>query len=95
MEGFEMVNESELHVMDEVIVESKHFDYKTGYPVQSDFYRTIAGTHMTVSGERFHLASEPNMEFPSFPHWQGRWIYAGNDMMTQMWRRSLKGESDV
>ena len=87
-EGWELVNESQLRVMDEVVVERKHFDYKSGYPVGSSYYRAIVGEHKTVAGPRKHLTNEPNVEFPEVAPWYGRRIYAGNDGVTQMWRRT-------
>lgn len=85
--GWEAVTERQLSIGDEVILESRHYDYKYGYPTPSDYYRTIVGEHKTVSGPRKHLVPEPNVEFPSIPAWYMRWDYAGNGMMTQMWRR--------
>ena len=92
-EEFEPVNINDLHVGDEVILEQKHFTYKYGYPMESTFLRTIVGSHMTVGGEAFHLVNEPNIEFPVFAEWGNDWIYAGNDGMTQMWRRKHGRES--
>lgn len=87
MEGYRRVRTAELNVGDVVIVERKHFDYKTGAPQPSDYFRTIVGKHRTVSGEMFHLTSEPDWEFPQIPLWPSGWIYAGNGMMEQMWMK--------
>ena len=84
---YERVTAFDLHVGDEVIVECLRFDYKKGFPIDSDYYRTIAGEHRTVAGMAFHLANEPNIDFPRIAPWQGRWIYAGNNGATQMWRK--------
>lgn len=91
IDGYTTVNASDLNVGDVVIVERKHFDYKTGKPVEPEFFRTIVGEHNTVSGPMKHLVSEPSTEWPLIPQWQGRWIYAGNDALTQMWRRNGDG----
>ena len=85
MEGYRRVNANELVDGQEVIVETKHYEYKRGYPVESTYYRAIVGHHKTVSGVMAHLTNEPNVEWPSFAPWQGRWIYAGNDAVTTMW----------
>lgn len=82
---YEMVNLKDISVGDVVIVESKSFD-KTGRPADSEYFRTVVGEHRTVSGMMKHLASEPDSTFLSIPPWQGRWIYAGNNEYTQMWR---------
>lgn len=86
-EGYEPVIAPDLHVGDEVILESRRFDYKKGFPIDSEYFRTIVGEHRTVAGMAFHLANEPNIDFPRIAPWQGRWIYAGNDGVTQMWRK--------
>lgn len=82
---YERVNSSDLNIGDIVIVESKHFD-KAGHPEDSEYFRTVAGEHMTVSGMMKHLTSEPDFTFPLIPPWQMGWIYAGNYMTMQMWR---------
>lgn len=82
---YEMVGIRDLAVGDVVIVESKHYD-KTGRPADSDYYRTIVGEHMTVSGVMKHLTSDPDSTFLSIPPWQMGWIYAGNNAYMQMWR---------
>ena len=87
MEGYRLVNNSELHDGDEVIVEALKWENKTGKPKPSEYYRTIVGHHRTVSGDAFHLVSEPSFEYPSIPPWQGRWIYAGNNACTRMWMK--------
>ena len=91
IDGYTTVNASDLSVGDVVIVEQKHFDYKTGRPVESEFFRAIVGEHSTVSGRMKHLVSEPTLEWPSIPQWQGLWTYAGNNAVTQMWRRKSDG----
>lgn len=88
IDGYSPVEIPDLHVGDVVIVERKRFDYKTGRPVESEYFRTIVGEHNTVSGRMKHLVSEPTLEWPSMPQWQGRWVYAGNNAVTQMWRQS-------
>ena len=90
MEGYKTVRAIDLHVGDIVIYERKHFDYKKGFPLESTFYRTIVGEHKTVSGMMFHLVNEPNLEFPQIAPWQGRWTYAENGEIWQMWS---KGEN--
>ena len=87
MEGYRRVNTSDLHVGDVVIVERKHFDYKSGAPRPSDYFRAIVGQHRTVAGEAFRLTGEPDWEFPQIPPWAMGWIYAGNGAMEQMWMR--------
>ena len=91
MEGYRSVNGTELVDGQEVIVEFRHWDYKTGAPVESDFYRTVVGHHRTSAGIMAHLVPEPTVEWPQIPQWQGRWIYAGNNVQMQMW---VKEESD-
>ena len=91
MEGYRNVKSPELNDGQEVIVEIRHWDYKTGAPVESDYYRTIVGHHRTVAGMMAHLVAEPTVEWPQIPPWQSRWIYAGNDGQMQMW---VKEESD-
>ena len=91
IDGYTTVNASDLSVGDVVIVERKHFDYKTGRPVESEYFRSIVGEHRTVAGMAKHLVSEPTVEWPAIPQWQGRWVYAGNNGMTQMWRRQSDG----
>ena len=86
-EGWERVSNSDLRVGDEIVLERKHFDYKKGNPLDSTYYRTIVGEHKTVSGMMFHLVNEPNVEFPEIAPWYGRWVYAGNGLTEQMWRR--------
>ena len=82
---YERVGIRDLAVGDVVIVESKHYD-KTGRPADSDYYRTIVGEHMTVSGMMKHLTSDPDSTLLSIPPWQMGWIYAGNNAYMQMWR---------
>ncbi len=82
---YEMVSIHDINVGDVVIVESKHFD-RTGRPTDSEYFRTVVGEHMTVSGMMKHLTSEPDATFLNIPLWQGRWIYAGNNAYMQMWR---------
>lgn len=67
----------------EVIVERKNWN-KSGYPMESDFYRAIIGHHMTVAGLMADMTAEPNFEFPLIAPWQGR-IYAQNNGMMQLW----------
>lgn len=86
-DDYEPINGSDLEDGQEIIVEHKRWDYKSGYPVESLFYRAIVGHHKTVSGDMFHLVNEPDVNFPLIAPWQSRWIYAGNNGNTQMWRR--------
>ena len=86
-EGWEAVGVSDLNIGDEIILECRHYEYKTGYPIESTYYRTIVGEHRTVSGMMKHIANEPTYEFPNIAPWNGRWIYAGNSATEQMWRR--------
>ena len=65
----------------------KHFDYKKGFPIESDYYRTIVGEHRTVAGMMFHLVNEPTADFPQIAPWAGRWIYAENSEVMQMWKK--------
>ena len=87
MTGYKTVTHHDLHIGDEIIVERKHFDYKRGFPIESDYYRAIVGEHRTVAGMAFHLVSEPSVEFPHIPPWAARWIYAENNEIMQMWRK--------
>lgn len=73
----------------EVIVERKNWN-KSGYPMESDFYRAIIGHHMTVGGLMADMTAEPNFEFPKIPPWQGR-IYAENNTVFQLWIKNDKG----
>ncbi len=68
-----------------VIVERKNWN-KSGYPMESDFYRAIIGHHMTVAGLMADMTAEPNWEFPKIPPWQGK-IYAENNTVFQLWRK--------
>ena len=92
-DGYKLVSNSDLHVGDEVIVEHLRWDYKTGAPVESLFYRSIVGQHMTVSGMQFDLISEPNVYWPEIPPWMTGKIYAGNDNSTKMWMREDDDEN--
>ena len=85
MEGYKRVTEADLHVGDEVILETHHWDYKTGRPIESDFYRTIVDQHKTVAGMAFDLVSVPNLEWPKIPPWMRNRIYAGNDVINTMY----------
>ena len=82
---YERVGIRDLAVGDVVIVEMKHFD-KTGRPQDSEYFRTVVGEHMTVSGMMKHLTSEPDSTFLRIPPWQMGWVYAGNYETMQMWR---------
>ena len=84
--GWKIVTADQLNVGDEVIMERRHIDHR-GYPAPSDYYRMVVGEHRTVAGPRKHLTADPNVEFPHIPAWGMNWVYASNDMMTQMWRR--------
>lgn len=86
-EDYERVNEPDLQDGQTVIVERLKFEYKHGYPIDSDYFRAIVGHHSTVSGLRAHLVNEPDVYFPQIAPWQSRWIYAGNDGNHQMWRK--------
>lgn len=68
----------------EVIVERKHFEYKTGYPLPSTFYRTIVQTMKTAHGPKKILVPKPDLDFPEIPVWQLGWIFAGCDGVTRM-----------
>jgi len=82
---YEMVGLKDINVGDVVIVESKHYE-KTGRPTDSEYYRTVVGEHMTVSGMMKHLTAEPDATFLNIPPWQMGWTYAGNYAYMQMWR---------
>lgn len=90
----ELRNPNSVPIGTVVILERKHFDYKTGRPVESSYYRTIMGEHHTVGGMLRTLHREPNWEWPEIPPWQGSWIYAGNDGTTQMWVEKTEGVKD-
>lgn len=87
-EQYEQVHEGRIHVGDIVIVERLRFDFKTGAPVDSEYYRAVIGQHNTVSGPRYHMTNEPDAEFPAFAPWSGRWIYATADSVTNIWRKN-------
>lgn len=59
-EDFELANNREMRVGDVVIVERLKFDYKAGFPIDSDYYRAVIGQHDTVSGPQFHMTNEPD-----------------------------------
>ena len=87
MTGYRMLESTEIKNLQdgaEVIVERKHWEYKTGKPKESTFYRAVAGHHMTCAGIAVDLEAEPNLLFPEFPSWQGK-IYAENSGITQLW----------
>lgn len=81
------VDANDLQVGDIVIVEHIRFDYDTGRPVESVYYRAIVGEHMTVGGMMFHLINEPDLSFPNIATWSCGYIYAGNSGTCQMWKR--------
>lgn len=87
-EGYEAVIESDLRIGDEVILERRRFEYKTGAPVDSEYFRAIVGEHNTVAGPRKHLVNEPTVAFPLIAPWGARWTYAGNSETQQMWKMS-------
>lgn len=93
MEGYRPIGYTDLHVGDEVIVEHLRWDYKTGYPVDSIFYRAIVDQHRTVGGMAFDLVSVPNVYWPEIPPWMTGKIYAGNDANTQMWMKEEANEN--
>jgi hypothetical protein len=80
-----MVGLKDINIGDVVIVESIHYN-KTGRRTDSEYYRTVAGEHPTVSGMAKHLTSEPDATFLNIPPWQMGWIYAGNDAYMQKFR---------
>lgn len=84
-EEYEPVDETDLAIDDVVIVEHKRYAHN-GTPTRSLFFRARVGEHRTVSGPRKHLINEPDVNFPNIAPWQG-WIYAGNNGVTQMWRK--------
>lgn len=86
LEGYKNVTASQLHVGDVVIVERYRWDFRTGSPLPSVFYRAVVDQHQTVSGPMFDLRNEPSAEFPEFAPWQGK-IYAANDSTMQMWMK--------
>lgn len=90
IDGYRPVNHSDLEDGMEVILEIKHWDLK-GHRIASDFFRTIVGHHMTVSGRAWHLVSSPVIDWPQIPIWQLGWVYAGNDGHKQMWAKDLNG----
>ena len=73
----------------EVIVETKHWESKRGFPLEPTFNRAIIGHHMTCAGIMADMVSEPNFEFPEIPKWQGR-IYAANSGNMQLWIRDYE-----
>lgn len=85
-EDYTRANTNDLQVGDIVIVEHKRFDYDTGVPLDSVYYRTVVGKHMTVGGMQFDLTNEPNISFPNITRWPLGWIYAGNSEVCQMWK---------
>ena len=68
-------------------MERRHYDYKTGAPMESSYYRTVAEEHESYTGPVIHLRNEPTFEFPEIAPWQGGWIYPANGALEQMWRR--------
>lgn len=86
IDGYRPVNATDLNVGDVVIVERRKYDYKTGRPVPSEYYRAIVGEHNTVAGPMKHIVNEPTIEWPQIAPWAGKWIYASNDSVTQMWK---------
>lgn len=77
------INMNDISEGDEVIVEVHHWDYKTGAPKESTFYRTYA----EWDKYGYKLRHEPTVDFPLIPKWQLGWIPAGNTKQIQMWRR--------
>ena len=92
-EGYRQVRTADLHVGDIVIMERRHFDYKSGRPVESEYFRAVVGEHMTVAGPALHLKADPSFEWPQIPPWQLGWIYAGNNELEQMWREERDDEN--
>ena len=86
-EGYEAVNTNNLNTGDVILLERKHFEKKTGKPVQSTFYRCVVGEHKTVSGMMKHLVNEPDFDWPQIAEWANEWVYAGNDGVHQMWKK--------
>lgn len=88
MPGYKRIDLNDLEPGMEVILEQKFWKTIDGeYTCVSEFYRTIANTHMTVSGEAWHLTQSPNCDWPQFPPWALEWIYAGNNNYLQMWAK--------
>jgi len=86
-EEYTRVDANNLKVGDIVIVEHIRFDYDTGTPVDSIYYRAVVGEHMTVGGPMFRLINEPDLSFPNIATWSCGYIYAGNSGTCQMWKR--------
>lgn len=79
----------------EVIVERKHWEYKTGAPAPSTFYRSTISGHMTVSGYMRTLHAEPDAYFPELAPWSLGWIYAATDAVTTLWIRKDKRNEET
>lgn len=75
----------------EIIVERGYCDSKTGSPLpkKTKYYRTILGSHSTVSGPTVHLTWEESDEWPEEPPWQPingtKWIYPDSGTMFRYW----------
>ena len=83
-EDYERAHNYEMKVGDVIIAERQKYDYKKGFPVDSEYFRVVIGQHNTVSGPMFHMISEPDAEFPAFPWWAGFWQYTGG---YRLWRK--------
>ena len=74
----------------EVILEQRKFDYKKGFPVQSDFYRCKVETRLRAGSAFRILIPNPDFEFPELPPWQMGWIWSHDRLNSILWIRRQK-----
>jgi len=86
-EGYERYRNELLPDYTVVIVERLKFDYKTGAPKDSEYFRGVTLKCRTVSGPVLRIYNEPDVEFPAIAGWSLGWIYANNDAVTRIWRK--------
>lgn len=86
-EEYEAVLQVDLHDGDEVVVEKLRYEYKTGRPAASEYYRTVAKQCRRYGTRTYKLYAEPSVEWPSIAPWQLGWIWADTDGNTRFWRR--------
>ena len=94
-DGAEIIWEKKIDIYEEVSVtclvkgKPKEKKEKRLKGFRYEAYRTILSKyhHKTVSGYLPCLVAAPNFEFPYMTPWQGDWIYAGNSVFSQMWRK--------
>ena len=85
----------------EIIVERGCCDSKTGSPLpkKTKYYRTILGSHSTVSGKIPHLSWEASDEWPEEPPWQpvngSKWIYPDTGWLMSYWIRKTPDENGL